>query len=351
MCRGRHREKIKTEGGVVYGEIKAKNLEKSQKVLSSVLAATLVLGSVPASTFLGDAIQVRAAASYSPQKYGVGVLCRDLTTGDKAKEIFNALVRCKSKKEDSLYGSIYNNVGMVKYKYSKTKAGSGETFSVKVQKDYPVLYNQSGQISQNLMAYITNDKHKNFGHHWGNRTQYGKIIFGYPTNANNNSFWLGQSYNTGDHNSDGSWTVGDRDTWAAFRPSLGENKRAALYVTTKKGCGSCGSAKIQNVSIAFKDETAPKIKRITITSDKNSDTPALYFKEGQTIYVKVKFSEYVRLADNSAGSTQSKNIRLALSLGQKNTADVATAYANLDTLKDDIAIFSYKVPKPLITKR
>lgn len=127
-----------------------------------MLAATLVLGSVPASTFLGDAIQVRAAASYSPQKYGVGVLCRDLTTGDKAKEIFNALVRCKSKKEDSLYGSIYNNVGMVKYKYSKTKAGSGETFSVNVQKDYPVLYNQSGQISQNLMAYITNDKHKNF---------------------------------------------------------------------------------------------------------------------------------------------------------------------------------------------
>ena len=248
-------------------KLKPKISKKVKKVLSSVLAATLVLGSVPASTFLGDAIQVRAAASYSPQKYGVGVLCRDLTTGDKAKEIFNALVRCKSKKEDSLYGSIYNNVGMVKYKYSKTKAGSGETFSVKVQKDYPVLYNQSGQISQNLMAYITNDKHKNFGHHWGNRTQYGKIIFGYPTNANNNSFWLGQSYNTGDHNSDGSWTVGDRDTWAAFRPSLGENKRAALYVTTKKGCGSCGSAKIQNVSIAFKDETAPKIKRITITID------------------------------------------------------------------------------------
>ena len=331
-------------------KLKPKISKKVKKVLSSVLAATLVLGSVPASTFLGDAIQVRAAASYSPQKYGVGVLCRDLTTGDKAKEIFNALVRCKSKKEDSLYGSIYNNVGMVKYKYSKTKAGSGETFSVKVQKDYPVLYNQSGQISQNLMAYITNDKHKNFGHHWGNRTQYGKIIFGYPTNANNNSFWLGQSYNTGDHNSDGSWTVGDRDTWAAFRPSLGENKRAALYVTTKKGCGSCGSAKIQNVSIAFKDETAPKIKRITITSDKNSDTPALYFKEGQTIYVKVKFSEYVRLADNNAGSTQSKNIRLALSLGQKNTADVATAYANLDTLKDDIAIFSYKVPKTIDNK-
>lgn len=261
-------------------KLKPKISKKVKKVLSSVLAATLVLGSVPASTFLGDAIQVRAAASYSPQKYGVGVLCRDLTTGDKAKEIFNALVRCKSKKEDSLYGSIYNNVGMVKYKYSKTKAGSGETFSVKVQKDYPVLYNQSGQISQNLMAYITNDKHKNFGHHWGNRTQYGKIIFGYPTSADNNSFWLGQSYNTGDHNSDGSWTVGDRDTWAAFQPSLGENKRAALYVTTKKGCGSCGSAKIQNVSIAFKDETAPKIKRITITSDKNSDTPALYFKEG-----------------------------------------------------------------------
>ena len=65
-------------------KLKPKISKKVKKVLSSVLAATLVLGSVPASTFLGDAIQVRAAASYSPQKYGVGVLCRDLTTGDKA---------------------------------------------------------------------------------------------------------------------------------------------------------------------------------------------------------------------------------------------------------------------------
>lgn len=48
---GTAQEKIKTEGGVVYGEIKAKDLEKVKKVLSSVLAATLVLGSVPASTF------------------------------------------------------------------------------------------------------------------------------------------------------------------------------------------------------------------------------------------------------------------------------------------------------------
>ena len=52
-------------------KLKPKISKKVKKVLSSVLAATLVLGSVPASTFLGDAIQVRAAASYSPQKYGV----------------------------------------------------------------------------------------------------------------------------------------------------------------------------------------------------------------------------------------------------------------------------------------
>ena len=51
-------------------KLKPKISKKVKKVLSSVLAATLVLGSVPASTFLGDAIQVRAAASYSPQKYG-----------------------------------------------------------------------------------------------------------------------------------------------------------------------------------------------------------------------------------------------------------------------------------------
>ena len=40
-------------------KLKPKISKKVKKVLSSVLAATLVLGSVPASTFLGDAIHVR----------------------------------------------------------------------------------------------------------------------------------------------------------------------------------------------------------------------------------------------------------------------------------------------------
>ena len=61
-------------------KLKPKISKKVKKVLSSVLAATLVLGSVPASTFLGDAIQVRATAYGIMNMTGVfaGAACTEV---------------------------------------------------------------------------------------------------------------------------------------------------------------------------------------------------------------------------------------------------------------------------------
>ena len=324
---------------------KAKLSKRMKKVISTLLVTALTLGSIPAGTFLGEALDVHAEADYSPQKLGVGVMCNDLTSGGNADKIYKALVRTNSKSEDSSNGSIYNNIGMLGYKYSASRAGSGIAYCANLQKKYPVLYKLGNQkqIQQGVMAYITNDRHTNIKH-VKKRTQYGKIILGYPTSEKNDLFWVSQKYHTEEHNSDGSWTVGDTDKWATLNPRKGYNQQLAVYMTTVKGCGSCGSAKIENVSLAFKDSTSPKIDSIRITGAKDSDEERTYFKAGETLYVRMRFSEYVRLADNSKGSAQSKNIKLALSLSKANTADVTQIKADLVSLKDDVAVFSYKIP-------
>ena len=83
---------------------------------------------------------------------------------------------------------------------------------------------------------------------------------------------------------------------------------------------------------------------IKITDSLTSDTEKKYFKENDTVFVKVKFSENVRLADNSAGSVQSSGVKLALALGKANTSGVTNVYADLVSLEGDTAVFSYRVP-------
>ena len=63
--------RTKTEGGVEAQEKRSQNLEKVKSFVRA--GATLVLGSVPASTFLGDATGMCGGVLQSAE-YGVGVL-------------------------------------------------------------------------------------------------------------------------------------------------------------------------------------------------------------------------------------------------------------------------------------
>ena len=69
-----------------------------------------------------------------------------------------------------------------------------------------------------------------------------------------------------------TYTVGDTDKWAKLNPDKGYDNRLAIYMTTKKGCEDCSGAKVGNVSLAFKDTTAPKMTSIKITDSLTSDT-------------------------------------------------------------------------------
>lgn len=318
-----------------------------KRVFSVVLAMAMVVVSVPVT-------YVNARATYEPVKLGVSLMCADMLKSEYADKVYNNIVRAKSQSEDSLYGSPFNNVGMFgttgdKLTYDNKHGGAGKAYYTDIKTDYSALYNlaKKGQIEQSICANAKNHNHTSGKNHWNKIKQYNKIILGYPTDENNDLFYCAQKFETKD-NSDYS-KVGGNDDWSKMNPDKGYNNREAVYLTAKKGCDKCGGAYIEKVSVALKDTVAPKITSVNISTnpDKNSDSNAVqYFNGGNTIYIRMQFSEYVRLADNlnTDASYQSTKLKLGLALSCRNTVDAETVYANLYSLKGDTAVFSYKIP-------
>ena len=321
-----------------------KTLKQSKKILSTILATAIVVTSIPAVEFFRGAVNVNAAVTYEPKKIGVSLMCNDMLSGDNADNVYKALTRTNSLAEDSRNGSAFNNVNMLGLTYQNRHGGAGKSYWAELKSSKFVgLYDlaKKGQIEQSICANVKNHNHRSTKRHWNKIKQYGKIIFGYPK-ADNNDWFYGRLFETKD-NSDYS-EIGGNGCWNTTNPDRGYKNRLVVYMTAKKGCDGCSGAYIENVSIALKDTKAPTISSIKITSAANSDSETTYFKAGQTLYAKVKFSEYVRLADNKNSSKQSTNIKLGLSLAKKNTKNATQIQAKLVSLKNDTAIFSYDIP-------
>ena len=334
-----------------------------KRILSVVLAIAMVVVSIPVSEWMNGVTYVKARATYEPVKLGVSLLCQDMLSGEgvDGDKVYNAIVRAKSQSEDSLYGSPFNNVGMFEFKgdntsekltYDTKHGGAGKAYYTDVKTNYSALYNlaKKGQIQKSICANAKNHKHASTKNHWNKIKQYNKIILGYPTDANNNMFYCAHLYETKD-NGDYS-KVGGNDDWSKMNPDKGYKNREAVYLTAKKGCDKCSGAYVEKVSVALKDTVAPKIISVNISTDpdKNSDSNATqYFNVGNTIYVRMQFSEYVRLADNlnTDASSQSTKLKLGLALSCENTVDAEIVYANLYSLKGDMAVFSYKIPSTI----
>lgn len=327
-----------------------------KRVLSMILAMTMLLVSIPAWNLLNKATLVKALASYEPVKLGVSLMCADMLKSDYGDKVYKNIVRAKSQSEDRLHGSPFNNVGMFEFISDSTKekltydnkhGGAGKAYYTDVKTDYNALYNlaKKGQIEQSICANGKNHKHTS-RKHLNKIKQYNKIILGYPKDEKNDLFYCAHLFETNDK--DDYSTVGGNDYWSKMKPDKGYKNREAVYLTAKKGCDKCSGAYVEKVSVALKDTVKPKIVSLTISSDPDKNTAAnavQYFNAGNTIYIRMQFSEYVRLADNlnTHASTQSTNLKLGLALST-NTLDAQIVYANLYSLKGDTAVFSYKIP-------
>lgn len=323
-----------------------------KRILSLILAVAMVVTSIPVSEWIHGVIHADARAIYEPEKLGVSLMCADMLKGEYADDVYKAIVRGKSQTEDRLYGSPFNNVGMFGLTYENKHGGAGKAYYTDVKTNYSALYNlaKKGQIQQSICANAKNHNHTSTKNHWNKIKQYNKIILGYPTDEKNNLFYCAHLYETKDN--DDYSKVGGNDKWSKMKPDTGYKNREAVYLTAKKGCDTCSGAYVEKVSVAFKDTVAPRITSVNISTDPDKNTSSnatQYFNAGNTIYIRMQFSEYVRLADNlnTDASIQSSNLKLGLALSWENTADAQTVYANLYSLKGDTAVFSYKIPSTI----
>ena len=323
-----------------------------KRILSLVLVVAMVVTSIPVSEWINGVKHAEARAIYEPQKLGISLMCADMLKGEYADDVYKAIVRGKSQKEDSLYGSPFNNVGMFGLTYENKHGGAGKAYYTDVKTNYSALYNlaKKGQIEQSICANAKNHKHASTENHWNKINQYNKIILGYPTDEKNNMFYCAHLFETKDN--DDYSKVGGNDKWSEMKPDTGYKNREAVYLTAKKGCDTCSGAYVEKVSVALKDTVAPKITSVNISTDpeKNSASNATqYFNAGNTIYIRMQFSEYVRLADNlnTDASSQSTKLKLGVALSRGKTVDAQVVYANLYSLKGDTAVFSYKIPSTI----
>lgn len=335
-----------------------------KRILSIVLAVTMLVASIPAMELINGVRHVDARATYEPVKLGVSLMCADMLKSEYAGKVYNNIVRTKSQAEDSKDGSPFNNVGMFgttgdKLTYANKHGDAGKAYYTDVKTDYSALYNlaKKGQIEQSICANANNHNHRSTANHWGSIKQYNKIILGYPTDENNDMFYCAHLLET-DKYGGGICTVGGNGSWSTMKPDKGYKNREAVYLTAKKGCDTCSGAYIEKVSVAFKDTVAPYITSVKISTDPDKDPASnaeQYFNGGNTIYIRMKFSEYVRLADNlnTDASYQSSKIKLGLSLSSSKTKelDAEIVYANLYSLKGDTAVFSYSIPYTLNNQR
>lgn len=324
----------------------------------------MLVAGIPAMELIKGVTHVKARATYEPVKLGVSLMCADMLKSEYADDVYTNIVRTKSQAEDSKNGSPFNNVGMFgttgdKLTYDNKHGDEGKAYYTDVKTDYSALYNlaKKGQIQQSICANANNHKHRSTANHWGEIKQYNKIILGYPTDEKNNMFYCAHLLET-DKYGGGICTVGGNDSWSTMNPDMGYKNREAVYLTAKKGCDTCSGAYIEKVSVAFKDTVAPYITSVKISTDPDKDPASdavQYFNGGNTIYIRMKFSEYVRLADNlnTAASYQSSKIKLGLALSSDNTnkMDAEIVYADLYSLKGDTAVFSYSIPYTLNNQR
>lgn len=317
-------------------------MKRSKRVLSIVLATAIIVTSIPAMAFFKGLTNVEAEVSFKKKGLGVAVMCNDLQTDKYEENMYNALVNTPSAAEDSKNGSVFNNVKITDLKYSDKHGSNGKTYDISLTSDQfkPLAeMAKKNQIQQSITAYAKNHNHRSTKRHWNKIKQYCKIILGYPTSSTNESFYLGKCYETNNNNDYSQ--VGGYSEWTKLN---GSKSRLAIYLTAKKGCDGCSGAYIEKVGLAFKDTTAPKITIIQMyKKTKDGRVSAEYLKANDVLQFEVKFSEYVRLADNNGASAKSTAAKLAFDLGKLSTKKITTEKASLVSIDGDTAIFEYTV--------
>lgn len=206
-------------------------------------------------------------------------------------------------------------------------------------KETPILNSliADGQISMQLSARMQYDDHRNKRHGGFLRKKNDHAYVAFRNKAENWDIQYTQTStkSAGDMN---MVRYGAND-WNALSSSLKEGD--ILQVRANHTTCSCGSSKVNNITVAFADLKGPAVPEVVVSVGDDTDR---YYNSG-TIEFKLVFDENIRLADPNLTLTKDMAEKYGLNLlaydRQKNTS--VTLIAKLTEIGSNYMCFEYTI--------
>ncbi len=313
-------------------------MKKRDKFLSILLTLVMIAGMIPAS-----AIPARAA-SYSDPSYNRFAAPESV--------IFNAYTGANQKfftshMEDKAFNAV---------EQGKFKSGSNKTLKYSATVSSTESYRWSGFKSSNLAALqneahqlragyaVTRTSNSHYHRFWRGVMYYQSDMTSFINAEFQHGYAYGiQSWKNYDKNgskiSYGTASFGLLPKEITSDLNLEFSNSVLFYDNYEEKCTCGGSAK--NHMVSFFDETAPELTAVDVV-DENGEKKTT-FGQGDTVYIRLKCSEPVRFADDSASGKGEVYIRLVV----EGASEDNWIKARLVSLNKDTLVFGYDVPRNL----
>jgi hypothetical protein len=306
-------------------------MKKLRRILSFILIFSMIFLIFPE-------IRIKAAdpgpiTLYQPQKLEYGLLNR-ATSENKA--FYDTYVKATSD---------FNTIDAFGLSYDEKYVRTTGTYEWHMGSNsaYAVLdsLREKGDLYVNYRATLYNIMHRSLKNHPVDK------LLAYPITTLEQTFYhLAGLYNISEVT--GHTTLGDNSfVWVNSRKNVNTFTLKMLV----GGCKTCGNCEISKLSMAFADMKGPELDKehisIFTTSDAAGNNKDATFKPGQTVYIHLKFDEYIRFSDNSANHD---NVKLNLKISStENNQEIKghNQQAELYSLKDKTLTFKYTVPETL----
>lgn len=193
------------------------------------------------------------------------------------------------------------------------------------------------QVTVNVSAGLTADKHAHFGTH-SSLTDRAQANIQYATHLSDS---LGTSYLTAL-----SLKNSENDPDGVSRTYTGSTRLSSLtdgelrFVMGSTDC-SCGSSKVRSPYVYLSDVTAPTLNAAYVSDENGDKASRTSFKEGETAYLTLEMSEPIRFADGQAHDLELELALIDASTGQSSGQAIT---ASLSSLTGSKLVFAYQVP-------
>lgn len=204
------------------------------------------------------------------------------------------------------------------------------------------------QLGVALHAQITNDKHWSVNHLFSTETSANKLKLSSALYSYSSFGKALHEYDSIEHLSSGIYEY--TDSGKAF-PSTGNGAWQVQGLTLYHSISGdkCGAPSTGGLAVMLADLAAPTVQSIHTTAESNPASPKHErFKQGETIYVHLKFNEAVRLSTDNAANLAGLTLNMAISDIKTGTqVGGMLVPANIVSLSGDTMTFRCVVPASL----